>query len=504
MESNNVGVAVVAYTVSITNKSSTVKVYYDDSPTGVGKTTRAITTLCRRPCKALFITERKNAFDELEGEMRRVAAHMGTRPLIRRVHSDPSNRGGSVVEEIEALPDRYAGCSHLIVIATHAALLRSDFSDFAGWRIVIDEVPAFLDFEEKRTHLDASFFERHYALEQVVGRWHAITLTEAGHTITAADIRADQSHAHLGVFHARVIEASRPGAKRVVLSNLTDWQEMANRKVQWCWASVFSLRELAAFDRVELLGNRFRSDIGSILADWLEVEEVEWETLPPLTSARRFEHRSLTIHYFVDRPASKSLFGTDQGKAALAAIGQHLATVLPKAHSIWTANDTADPGCPTPKSLLGLPETDHLTPRQAGTNRHMRVSHAAAIYSAKPSSNLRGLLTALNLDPVFWTRSVEFETILQFVTRTSVRDPANGTPIHLWVFDREQATYVKDYFDTLPYVAATMRPVPLGLELVPAAQGGRPVILLTPEEQERRKADRRRKDAKRKRLKRAA
>jgi len=494
----------VGYTASITNKSSTVKVYYDDSPTGVGKTTRAITTLCRRPCKALFITERKNAFDELEGEMRRVAAHMGTRPLIRRVHSDPSNRGGSVVEEIEALPDRYAGCSHLIVIATHAALLRSDFSDFAGWRIVIDEVPAFLDFEEKRTHLDASFFERHYALEQVTGRWHAITLTEAGHTITAADIRADQSHAHLGVFHARVIEASRPGAKRVVLSNLADWREMADRKVQWCWASVFSLRELAAFDRVELLGNRFRSDIGSILADWLEVEEVEWEPLPPLTSARRFEHRPLTIHYFFNRPASKSLFGTDQGKAALAAIGQHLATVLPKAHSIWTANDTAEPGAPTPKALLGLPENDYLTPRQAGTNRHMGVSHAAAIYSAKPSSNLRGLLMALNLDPVIWTRSVEFETILQFVTRTSVRDPANGTPVHLWVFDREQATYLKSYFDTLAHVAATMEHVSLGLELSPPAKGGAPVVVVTPEQKEQQKARRRAKDAERKRRKRAA
>lgn len=494
----------LGYIASITNKSSTVKVYYDDSPTGVGKTTRAITSICRQPCKAIFITERKNAFDELEGEMRRIAAHMGTRPLIRRVYSHPGNRGGSVVEEIEALPDRYAGCSHLIVIATHAALLRSNFSDFGGWRIVIDEVPAFLDFEEKRTHLDASFFERHYALEHVIGRWHAITLTEAGHSLTAADIRADQSHAHLGVFHARVIEASRPGGKRVVLSNLADWREMAGRKVQWCWASVFSLRELAAFDRVELLGNRFRSDIGSILADWLEVEEIEWEALPPLTSARRFELRPLTIHYFFDRPASKSLFASDQGQRALAAIGKHLVTVLPDGQSIWTANDTADLGAPTPKTLLALPVGDYLTPRQAGTNRHMAVSHAAAIYSAKPSANLRELLTALNLDPAIWTRSVEFEAILQFVTRTSVRDPANGTPVHLWVFDREQATYLKDYFDMLPHVAATMRTVPLGLELVSAAQGGRPTIVLTPEQQAQRQADRRKRDAERKRRQRAA
>jgi hypothetical protein len=133
----------------------------------------------------------------------------------------------------------------------------------------------------------------------------------------------------------------------------------------------------------------------------------------------------------------------------------------------------------------------------------MGVSHAAAIYSAKPSSNLRALLTALNLDPTIWTRSVEFETILQFVTRTSVRDPANGTPIFLWVFDLEQAIYLKEYFDTLPHVSAAMCHVPLGLELAPSKKGGRPALVLTPEEHIERRADQRRKDAERKRRKRS-
>jgi hypothetical protein len=481
-----------------------VKVYYDESPAGQGKTTRSIEALCRTPSRAIFITERKNTFDELEREMLRIAAGFGTRPLIRRVHCNTDNRGQSVAKEIERLPDKYVACEHVIVIATHAALLRSDFSAFTGWRMVIDEVPAFLDFEEKQTHLDADFFERHYALEHVVDRWHAITLTSEGAKVSAADVRADDSHAHLGVFHARVSEASRPGTKRIVLGNLADWREMADRKVQWCWASVFSLRELEAFDRVELLGNRFRSDIGSILTQWLEVQDVEWEALPPLANTRQFAHRRVNIHFFTDRSSSKSLFGSTPGQDALKVIGTHLASALPKAHSIWTANQTADRGSPTAKALLALPEADYLTPRQAGTNRHMRVSHAAAIYSAKPSTNLRSLLRALEINPDAWTRSVEFETILQFMTRTSVRDPANSTPVELWVFDRDQAEYLKEYFDTLLHTTATMNYVPLAFTLAPQSKGGRPATQRTPDEQDAWLAQRRLRDAARKRVSRSS
>lgn len=476
-----------------------MKVYYDESPAGQGKTTRAIENLCRSKCKAVFITERKNSFDEVENEMCRIAARFGTHPLIRHIHGDTENRGGSVAKEIERLPEHYAACDHIIVIATHAALMRSDFSAFAGWRMVIDEVPAFLDFEEKRTHLDVDFFKRHYALEHVIDKWHAVTLTEEGAQVSVPDVRADDSHNHLGVFHARVTEASRPDAKRVVLSNISDWREMADKEVQWCWASVFSLRELEAFDRVELLGNRFLSDIGSILTRWLEVEEIEWEALPPLAKARQFVHRRVKIHYFTDRPSSKSLFGTENGQDALKSIGSHLASVLPKGHSIWTANRTPDWDAKTPAALLGLPESDYLTPRQAGTNRHMGVSHAAAIYSAKPSPNMLSFLAALGIDTEAWTRSVEFETILQFMTRTSVRSPGNATPVEMWVFDRGQAEYLKDYFDALPHTTATMARAPIAIDLAPKSKGGRPVIVRTPEEQEAWLAEQRRKDAKRKR-----
>lgn len=424
---------------------------------------------------------------------------MGTRPVIAHIHGDMENLGCSVSNAVGEVPHRFAHLDHVIVIITHAALLTSTFTGFAGWRIIIDEVPAFLDFEEKTTHLDAAYFERHYRLKHVHGDWHMVTATASGLAISAADVRADESHGHLSVFHARVLDAARPDANRYVLCNLPNWAAMEERKVKWCWASTFSLRDLAAFERIELLGNRFRSDIGSMLTQFFDSEDVEWEQLPMLMGTRQFVKRRVHIHYFTDRPAAKSLFGDSYGQAALREIGNHLAKVMPEGNSIWSANDTGVYGQPTPKQALGLPTKGYLSPKQAGTNRFSDLSHAAIIYAAKPCPNLRGLLAALGIDPDHWTRSIEHETILQFVTRTSVRDPENSTSANLYVFDRAQAQYLKDYFDSLAHVEADVSQVPLEVTIPPKSRGGRPAIIRTPQEQAEWLAEKRRKDAVRKR-----
>lgn len=480
-----------------------MKVYYDESPAGAGKTERAIKGITRSKCKAVFVTERKESFWELHNRIATISAAMGTRPCVRHIHGDMDNLGGSVSKAVEELPHSYVSVDHVIVIITHSAFLGSDFSAFAGWRIVIDEVPAFLDFQEKTTHLDAAYFCRHYTLQHISGDWHAVAATDKGLALSAADVRADDSHRHLSVFHKRVLEASRPDANRYVLCNLPKWSAMEERNVQWCWASTFSLRELSAFERVELLGNRFRSDIGSLLTQFFDGEDVDWEELPPLTNSRSFAQRRVHISYFSDRPSAKSLFGKDFGQAALTGIGAYLVNVLPKGNSIWSANDTGVFGEPTPRQMLGLPSADYVSPKQAGTNRFTDLSHAAIIYAAKPSPNLCSLLKALGIDPDNWTRSIEHETILQFVTRTSVRDPGNATSVHLYVFDREQAEYLKEYFYGLPHVSAYVTRVPLTLAIPDKSKGGRPPKVRTPQEHDVWKAEKRKKDAERKRKERA-
>lgn len=476
-----------------------MKVYYDESPAGAGKTERAITSITRSKCRTLFVTERKESFGELCSRISAISTAMGTHPVLRGIHGDMENLGSSVSKAVEELPVTYASVDHVIVIITHAAFLSSDFAGFAGWRIVIDEVPAFLDFQEKTTHLDAAYFSRHYTLQHINGDWHALAATAAGLALSAADVRADDSHGHLSVFHTRVLEASRADANRFVLCNLPNWSAMEERKVKWCWASTFSLRELSSFERIELLGNRFRSDIGSLLSQFFDGADVAWEELPPLASTRSFVLRPVHIHYFYDRASAKSLFGGEFGQTALPEIGRFLANVLPAGNSIWSANDTGIFGQPTPKQMLGLPSGDYITPKQAGTNRYASLSHAAIIYAAKPSPNLRSLLRALDIDPDHWTRSIEHEAILQFVTRTSVRDPNNAMPVYLYVFDRAQAEYLKEYFDGLHHVIANITQVPLKVAIPERSKGGRPAEVRTPQEQAEWESEKRRKDAERKR-----
>jgi hypothetical protein len=486
-----------------------MKIYYDDSHTCSGKTERVIRDIVENRCKTLFITERIKSFKELELRMNLLAGVYGTAPIIDKVNCAQTDRLGSVSRQIEALPDRHRSNDHVIVLATHAGMLRSDFSDFAGWRIIVDEVPAFLDFEEKRTHLDAAFFQAHYQLEAAADGWSFVKATHKGSALSVTDVLADQSHDHLAVFHRRVLEATPESSNRCVLVNLPSWDKMSDQKVQWCWASAFSLNELEPFDSVTLLGNRFRADVGSLISEHLCRNNIEWEALPPPPQSRHFQFRPVHINYFSEsRAASRHLFESEEGQAMLREIGMRLAQELPGSDHIWTANgrERGASKVQHPKALLesaGMNISRYLTPRQSGTNIHSKVSHAAAIYSAKASPNLVALLDVLGIERRAWERSIEHEAILQFVTRTSVRDPDNCSPVRLWVFDRDQALYLKTYFDGLGFASATMSLVPDGPAIPAKQKCGRQAKVYSPNEIEERKAIKTAKDRERKRRSRA-
>lgn len=467
-----------------------MKVYVDQSPAGAGKTERAIHRLVSTVSKTVFVTERKESFAELNGRISQKKQYLGMPSLvIRELHGDQNNLGNSVSKEIENLPAFYANTDHVVVIITHAALLRSDFSNFQDWDMTIDEVPRFLDFEEKRTALDAAYFEANYALCALTEAWSAITATPAGAKLSTADVLSDQSHSHLSVFHSRVLEANRPHSDRKVLCNLTSWEQMKSRKVQWCWASVFSLNELAAFKRVELLGNQFLQDIGGALSRFIH-DDIEWDDVTPINPICLSPPRTVNINYFSEyRRASRTLFESNEGQAMLRSIGKHIAVAQGEDDFIWSGNEHSV------KPQLLLDQAKYLLPKQAGTNRYRHVSNAAIIYAAKPCANLRSLLIACGIKPEGWTESVESETILQFVTRTSVRNPSDTSTVSLWVFDKWQAEYLYKYFENLPYTEPLLQCAQIDFEIPQQNKLGRPPVHRTPEEQEQFLLMKKKKDA---------
>jgi hypothetical protein len=63
-----------------------MKIYYDDSHMGSGKTERAIREIVKSQCKVLFITERIKSFAELENRINLGAGKYGTAPIIDKVN----------------------------------------------------------------------------------------------------------------------------------------------------------------------------------------------------------------------------------------------------------------------------------------------------------------------------------------------------------------------------------------------------------------------------------
>ena len=485
-----------------------MKIYLDESPPASGKSERVLRFISKHQYKFLFIVEKVERFAELTQDINKFASAEGRTPTVEVVQSNQGFKSVSVSQTIATLPFKYAGHKHVIVLATHAAMLRGDFSGFSDWQMIVDEAPQILDFEEKRTHLDAEFFKKYYDLVPFEDGWTVVTLSEEGKGLTAGDVRADESHSHLTVFHSRVIEASRDDSTRYVLCNLPEWDAMKGRKVSWCWASVFSFWELKPFKRVVFLGNRFRNDVGSILSETMTLEPIKWVTLPPVVQKSEFMQRFVHIHYFSEhRRSSRCCFESQDGQKMLGEIGAYLSNVLPSGYSIWTANDTAaDQTTMTPKQAMitaGLCGMQYLSPRQAGTNSQMRNNHAAMIYSAKPSPNLIALLKILHIPVEKWAQSVEHETILQFMSRTSVRDRDNTSAVHMWVFDRDQALYLKEHFDSLMHVTATMQFVEDGPAIPAQSKRGPKAVVRTAAEQAEFDAARRRKDAERNKRNRA-
>jgi len=114
----------------------------------------------------------------------------------------------------------------------------------------------------------------------------------------------------------------------------------------------------------------------------------------------------------------------------LGEIGSLLAPHLQVDRSIWTANATGR-SSKSPKEALGLPDVNYLTPRQAGSNLHDKMSSAAIIYSAKACANLRGLLNLLGIDTEKWTkRSCSSPRAPAFVIHRPTGDKVDLTARH--------------------------------------------------------------------------
>jgi hypothetical protein len=138
----------------------------------------------------------------------------------------------------------------VVVVCTHAALTTSDLSGYAGWTLLIDEVLDVVACGTWRTGASLAQFRANYGLEPApgMGAWSRVQVRAdaPGPAMVAADDLVGGSTA----FHRRA--QSRSGRRTRTCPPGRRWSRRGVVVVERVGG-----RELAAFDRVLLVGNAF-------------------------------------------------------------------------------------------------------------------------------------------------------------------------------------------------------------------------------------------------------
>lgn len=468
-----------------------MRIQVDTSPVGVGKTQRAIELMVGIPTRYVYACEKVEMMQEIASRILAASTSATSLPVIVMIHRG-NHSIANVGRQIADLPGESAAHDHVIALITHEGMMASEFVGFEGWTLIVDEVPSMIAMHPYRTPTDLAFFETNYVLTPASDdpdeRWSLVTLTDAGKALDLGALSKCEGHSYLHQFHRRCRD---PRMGPVV--NLRSWEEMTEKRREWVWWSLFQPSQIASFSNILFLGNGFTKSVSFSLFD---NGEIEWNEVYNLGN-RPLRHRNARVVYYSDRPTSLSYLASEAGQDDLGKIAAHVAasTVEPM---FWSANDRT-------KAAVErhLDPSAYRTPRQAGTSALMAYHCAAIFYAAKPSREIEQAIRGLGSNADQWVATNEYETILQFLTRTSVRDVSSTADVTLHVFNRDQARYLKAFFDAQPHITCTLEKVDLDLSTQVRKAPGRKALVLTPEEREAHAAEKREKHRLRMRERRA-
>ena len=255
-------------------------------------------------------------------------------------------------------------------------------------------------------------------------------------------------------FHRRAL--SRSG----VYANLTAWDEMESGE-EWSWWSIWEVGELAAFDRVLLVGNAFSHSITRRLMDERPGEgcravfrrfALPWER-------RRHAARSVVIRYFTEHPGSTTFWANHpDGQRCIGAVARWIADNTPAAQHIFASNKEVEAALMQAR-VMGL----RLSPCVAGLNDYDDLEHASILFSAKLSPQERKALVLFGIDEEEVRRSREFEAVLQFVFLSAVRKTEFDGTCHWNVYDGEQARFLASFIEAHGLATVELRYVDVGV-----------------------------------------
>lgn len=430
--------------------------YNEDAP-GSGKSEFLKRLVVEEPGRYLLAVPTQRLLDEhaagKDGLRKRIIA-ADLPPAVEVVTISTATHARSVRRAVTEAADLYRDRQHVIVVCTHAALLTTDLSSYAGWTLLIDEVPDIVACDTWRTGGSRAHFEANYGLHRQPGKgaWSRVAVradAPATHMIARDDLVGGAA-----AFHRRA--QSRCG----VFANLRAWEEMESGD-EWSWWSIWEVAELAAFDRVLLVGNAFSHSVTRRLMEERPGEGYRAVFRPFALPWERRQHaaRRVVIRYFTENPGSTTFWANHpDGQRCIGTVARWIADNTPVAQHMFASNKEIEAAL-TQARVMGL----RLTPCVAGLNDYDDLEHSTILFSAKLSPQERKALALFGIDEEEVRRSREFEAILQFLFRSAVRRPEFDGTCYWNVYDGEQARFLAAFIEEHELAEVELQYVDVGI-----------------------------------------
>ncbi|WP_294646277.1 hypothetical protein [uncultured Aureimonas sp.] len=366
-------------------------------------------------------------------------------PIVVAIVSDAKqakHATSSVSTQIAELPKLYANVDHVVAIITHKGMMLSDHSAFDGWEIVIDEDPVMFTSETWNSRASVGHFREFYSLSPFEGELSRIQPYPGAPSVN--DYRADTQISDMAEFR-RLTEHS------TVLTTEPDWEGVKAGK-RWTWFDQWNLLALSAYKRVRIVANAFDERLNHRIHTEL-FPQIQFVSMRLAGQTPVWLPRKVTINFFTDEhQATSAFFATDEGKAYRDAAAAWIAYNMgSKTHHYWVANVKF-----TPKVKI---DGERHSPKVAGLNSLRHCDKVSILYTAKGSNEEVGTiskLTGLHTEEAreIVARDREREDLVQIVLRSSLRDPINTQDVTVTVYDKTQATFLKDFLERSGYGCA--------------------------------------------------
>jgi hypothetical protein len=230
---------------------------------------------------------------------------------------------------------------------------------------------------------------------------------------------------------------------------------------EWSWWSVWEVGELAAFDRVMLVGNAFSHSVARRLMEERPGEgwRAEFRRFDLPSERRERAPRRLVIRYFTEHPGSTTFWaGHPDGQRCIRAVAEWIAANAPADSHMFAANRAVEPALMQAR-VKGL----RLTPCVAGSNDYDDIEHASILFSAKVSPQEEKALVLFEIDEDEVRRSREFEAVLQFCFRCIIRKPEFDGTCFWNVYDGEQARFLRAFVEEHGLAEVELQRVEVGI-----------------------------------------